>query len=172
LWRVRRGRDWASGAALIVASEEFEALRGFDESFFLLYEDRDLSFRYREAGHPMRTCRGIVVSHEIGTSSSAEGLDVRRRAWAVLSWIELRCAQAGAEAGAATARRVCGALRWEGLVGGILAASGLGRSRVVRKLREAGEVEMSVRAGGGVDGQGYYWRASRALSDGTRESDE
>jgi hypothetical protein len=120
----------------------------------------------------MRTCRGIVVSHEIGTSSSAEDLDVRRRSWAILSWIELRCAEAGAEAGAATARRVCGALRWEGVVGGILATCGFGRSRVGRKLSESGDIEMLVRAGGGVEGRGYYWRASRALSGGNRESDE
>lgn len=42
--------DWVSGAAMIIRRNEFESLGGFDESFFLFYEDADLCKRLRMKG--------------------------------------------------------------------------------------------------------------------------
>jgi len=151
---------------------EFSALGGFDESFFLLYEDRDLSRRYLAGGGVLRTCRGIAVAHEIGTSSSAEGLDVRRRCWAALSWIELRSAEAGKAAGRATAKRIATALRFEAAVGRVLGNVGASGTRLARKLADAGEVERCMRAGGGVQGSGFYARARAALGVNDDRSDD
>jgi len=44
--------DWVTGAAMIVRKECFEKVGGFDESFFLYYEDAELCKRFRDEGLP------------------------------------------------------------------------------------------------------------------------
>ena len=46
---------WASGAALLVRASEFLGMGGFDPRYFMYFEDRDLSWRYRGAGLAVRT---------------------------------------------------------------------------------------------------------------------
>ncbi len=91
-WAFRRGDDWASGAAIIVDREEFLGLGGFDERLFFLYEDRELSRRYRERGLPVRESAAFRCRHELGGSVAheAEGQDqeARRRFLAALGLIE------------------------------------------------------------------------------------
>ncbi len=67
--------DYVSGASMLVRRELFEGLRGFDELFApAYYEDTDLCFRVRRAGHRViLQPRSIVVHHE-GISS---GVDTR-----------------------------------------------------------------------------------------------
>ncbi len=45
-----RGTDWLNGCALLVRSEAWAALGGFDERYFLYWEDVDLSLRLADAG--------------------------------------------------------------------------------------------------------------------------
>ena len=42
--------DWVSGASLLVRADAFEQQRGFDEGFFLYFEEVDLCRRIRQAG--------------------------------------------------------------------------------------------------------------------------
>lgn len=42
--------DWAMGSALLARKEDLRALGGFDERFFMYYEDADLCRRMREKG--------------------------------------------------------------------------------------------------------------------------
>jgi len=43
--------DWVAGMFVLFRSDAFRAVGGFDERYFLYYEDTDLCFRLRAAGH-------------------------------------------------------------------------------------------------------------------------
>jgi N-acetylglucosaminyl-diphospho-decaprenol L-rhamnosyltransferase len=65
----------ACGAAFLIRREVFEALGGFDDSFFMVYEDVDLSYRARLLGHRCWYVADAVVRHAgsatLGRASSA-----------------------------------------------------------------------------------------------------
>lgn len=68
------------GCALAVRSTVFREIGGFDESFFLFYEDDDLSIRLSEHGRILRLEASVAV-HRHG-QSSPDSEDLRRfRAW-------------------------------------------------------------------------------------------
>jgi GT2 family glycosyltransferase len=79
---------WVSGAILVVARDEFTNLGGFDRRFFLYYEDRDLSRRYREAKLPVRATNAIKGHHLGSSSSTLKGVPVEPIGWRLLSWIQ------------------------------------------------------------------------------------
>lgn len=54
----------ACGASFAVRRSVFEALGGFDERFFMVYEDVDLSYRARLLGHRVLYVPASVVQHE------------------------------------------------------------------------------------------------------------
>ncbi len=62
--------DWVSGACLLVRREAFEALGGFDESFFMYVEDVDLCRRARDAGYSVVFEPSARVEHAQGTSTA------------------------------------------------------------------------------------------------------
>lgn len=45
-----RDAGWLSGACVLVRRSAFESLRGFDEGYFMYFEDVDLGFRLHKAG--------------------------------------------------------------------------------------------------------------------------
>jgi GT2 family glycosyltransferase len=53
----------ACGAAFLIRTKLFEQLGGFDERFFMVYEDVDLSYRARLRGSEIRYAPGAVVRH-------------------------------------------------------------------------------------------------------------
>jgi GT2 family glycosyltransferase len=55
--------DWASGAAMLVDRRCHEALRGWDESFFLYSEETDLCMRAADLGWSTRFTPTAVVQH-------------------------------------------------------------------------------------------------------------
>lgn len=61
--------DWVSGSCMLVRREVFKSLGGFDEQFFLYWEDADLCRRIRQAGHRVRYCPDARVAHTAGRSS-------------------------------------------------------------------------------------------------------
>ena len=55
---------FASGAALVVRREAWDAAGGFDGSYFMYGEDLDLSLRLRLAGWEVGVAGGAVVEHD------------------------------------------------------------------------------------------------------------
>ena len=70
--------DWVSGACMLARREALFAVGGFDERYFLYWEDADLCRRLRNAGWHVRYVGGAVVTHQVGRSShSARSLAIR-----------------------------------------------------------------------------------------------
>ncbi|MGE3067464.1 MAG: glycosyltransferase family 2 protein [Hyphomicrobiaceae bacterium] len=67
-----------SGAALLVRRSVFTRLGGFDPSIFLFYEDDDLCFRMRAAGHALRYVHAAEAMHLRGKSSVGSAENIRR----------------------------------------------------------------------------------------------
>jgi len=71
-WRVRdeypnsATMPWLSGACLMLSIELFDAVGGFDESYFLYWEDVDLCARVIAAGGNLQVVDGAVATHAVG----------------------------------------------------------------------------------------------------------
>lgn len=61
--------DWLSGACMLAHREALEAVKGFDERFFLYWEDADLCRRLRARGYHVRYAPGATAIHRVGQSS-------------------------------------------------------------------------------------------------------
>ena len=62
---------WASGAALAILKEVFDKCAGFDENFFMYFEDVDLCKRIRNAGKKIILLSHVRVLHLGGQSKSS-----------------------------------------------------------------------------------------------------
>ena len=56
--------DWLAGMFLLLRREAFAMVGGFDEEFYLYYEDVDLCWRLRRAGYQIVQDRTVVVTHD------------------------------------------------------------------------------------------------------------
>ncbi len=61
--------DWLSGACLLARRDALEVVKGFDERYFLYWEDADLCRRLRNAGYHVRYVPGATAIHRVGHSS-------------------------------------------------------------------------------------------------------
>lgn len=61
--------DWVSGACMLMRRQAVEAVGGFDEQFFLYWEDADLCWRLHEHGWQIVYDPQVRVSHQVGGSS-------------------------------------------------------------------------------------------------------
>lgn len=67
-----------SGACMAMPRAVFDALGGFDEGYFLHFEDLDLCRRTRDAGRVVAIAHALRVTHVQGSSSRARPLFVLR----------------------------------------------------------------------------------------------
>jgi N-acetylglucosaminyl-diphospho-decaprenol L-rhamnosyltransferase len=70
--------DWVSGACMMVRRKDWDAVGGFDERYFMYWEDADLCRRLRTRGSTIRYVPEARVIHRVGGSSrTARSLAVR-----------------------------------------------------------------------------------------------
>lgn len=61
--------DWVAGMFMLFRAEDFKAIGGFDEKFFLYYEDVDICTRLWKAGRPVMVCPQVQVFHDAQRAS-------------------------------------------------------------------------------------------------------
>jgi GT2 family glycosyltransferase len=68
--REARHTDWITGACMLVRSDVFEKVGGFDARFFMYCEDIDLCYRMRQAGWSVVYYPSAAIGHYRGMSSA------------------------------------------------------------------------------------------------------
>ncbi|QEH93804.1 glycosyltransferase family 2 protein [Dermacoccus abyssi] len=78
-WDVPAARptEWATGICLLMSAEEFRAVGGFDEGFFMNCEEVDLQRRLHRRGVPSVVLPSPIIKHVGGGSSDS----TRRAQW-------------------------------------------------------------------------------------------
>lgn len=61
--------DWVSGSAIMIRKDIFQKVKGFDEDFWMYFEDVDLCRRIRDINGEIAFCRNITIEHNHGGSS-------------------------------------------------------------------------------------------------------
>jgi len=61
--------DWISGSAILMRREDYKKLNGFDEDYWMYFEDVDLCRRIRNSGGEIAFCTNITIGHNHGGSS-------------------------------------------------------------------------------------------------------
>jgi N-acetylglucosaminyl-diphospho-decaprenol L-rhamnosyltransferase len=70
--------DWVSGACMLTRTDMLRSVGGFDERYFLYWEDADLCRRLRNRGYETRYVPDAVAIHRVGQSSrTARRLSIR-----------------------------------------------------------------------------------------------
>jgi N-acetylglucosaminyl-diphospho-decaprenol L-rhamnosyltransferase len=96
--------DWALGAVLLVARDCFDALGGFDESYFLYSEETDFALKARQAGWATRyepAASAMHIGQASGFNAETHAMQIVNRVrfyarhhGAVASWAYLAAAVA------------------------------------------------------------------------------
>jgi len=74
-----RNAGWLSGSCLLVRRTAFEAVSGFDDGYFMYFEDVDLGYRLGKAGFVNRYDPSVAVTH-LGAQSTATESEAMVRA--------------------------------------------------------------------------------------------
>ncbi|HAM11335.1 MAG: hypothetical protein A2X05_12990 [Bacteroidetes bacterium GWE2_41_25] len=61
--------DWISGSVVLISKENYLRLNGFDEDFWMYFEDVDLCKRARDMGGEVAFCNYVSIEHNHGGSS-------------------------------------------------------------------------------------------------------
>jgi N-acetylglucosaminyl-diphospho-decaprenol L-rhamnosyltransferase len=80
--------DWVGGMFMLFPREVFDKLHGFNERFFLYYEDVDLCARLRLQGYQVVLCPSAKVIHEAQRSSHKSFKYLR---WHIASMLRFFC---------------------------------------------------------------------------------
>lgn len=70
--------DWLSGACLLTRRSAFDSVGGFDEGYFMYFEDVDLAYRLRKAGWGAVYCPDAIVIHSGAHATSGQSERMRR----------------------------------------------------------------------------------------------
>jgi len=61
--------DWVRGAVMLIKTNLFKEISGFDEQFFLYLEDTDLCLRLRKMGYEIAYNPEAIFYHKLGSST-------------------------------------------------------------------------------------------------------
>lgn len=61
--------DWVSGSVILISKKAFQHIGGFDEDFWMYYEDVDLCKRIHDSGGRVVFLRNVTIEHNHGGSS-------------------------------------------------------------------------------------------------------
>jgi GT2 family glycosyltransferase len=61
--------DWVSGSVMLMGNDTFRALAGFDEDYWMYYEDVDICKRINDSGGRIALVTDAVIGHDHGGSS-------------------------------------------------------------------------------------------------------
>jgi GT2 family glycosyltransferase len=61
--------DWISGSAILIRRDDYIKLNGFDEDYWMYFEDVDICKRIRNCGGEIAFCENITIEHKHGGSS-------------------------------------------------------------------------------------------------------
>ena len=64
--------DWIAGMFMFFNADAYQNLNGFDESFFLYYEDVDICARASKLGYKIKLCTEVKAIHDSRRSSRKE----------------------------------------------------------------------------------------------------
>lgn len=70
--KVTRMVDWVQGSALCISFPLLEELEGFDDRFWMYFEDIDLCRRVWNTGHPVYYFPGTFIRHAYGKASASQ----------------------------------------------------------------------------------------------------
>ena len=76
--RPSRVQPWLTGACLMLSLPLWERVGGFDERYFLYWEDVDFSRRVTDAGGQLRLEQGAIALHDEGGSQVTQSSEERR----------------------------------------------------------------------------------------------
>ncbi|NYD68412.1 glycosyltransferase [Agromyces atrinae] len=72
-------REWLTGACVLVTDVAWEASGGFDEEYFLYWEDVDFSFRIVDAGGRLALVEAATAIHDEGGTQRADAAPSRAK---------------------------------------------------------------------------------------------
>lgn len=75
---VARDTGWLSGACLLVRRSAFDEIGGFDEGYFMYFEDVDLGYRLGKAGYRSRYEPQVAVTHIGGHTAARDSAQMIR----------------------------------------------------------------------------------------------
>jgi GT2 family glycosyltransferase len=138
--RHRRGgesvMEWVSGAVMVLDVRLWQQIGGFDDDYFLYWEDVDLCRRVHEVGGAVRVDQAVTAIHDGGGRAKSEAFyfhNIRNRALFAAKWLSPRERRRWAvrTPSAAWATMLTGGRRqfvetvrpWRALVRGLLASA-------------------------------------------------
>lgn len=71
--------DWITGACLFIKRKVFNEIGGFDERYFMYFEDKDLCKRVRDIGYDVVYFPAVEIVHLLGQSSNIAQAEKLRR---------------------------------------------------------------------------------------------
>jgi len=75
---IEKSVDWLSGACMMLRPEAFQSVDGFDEGFFMYFEDVDIAYRLARLGRQAIYVPDAVISHS-GAHSTKNQAEYMRR---------------------------------------------------------------------------------------------